>query len=94
MRSDKTRNFENLSNSLNETYLFSETELDRLFRTDSFNTSGRKNNELKKNLLENDFLELHGPKMLSRRKIQRNSSLIQEIFSDCDFRLLSLGDLI
>ncbi|XP_033217112.1 protein phosphatase 1 regulatory subunit 36-like isoform X2 [Belonocnema kinseyi] len=71
-----------------------EIELQRLFRTDAYNTAGRKNPGFYKNIQENEILELHGPKMLPRRKLLRNSPLpYQVVYTECDFRLLALDVL-
>lgn len=71
---------------------FSEIELHRLFRNDSYNIAERKNPELMKNIKDNERVELHGPKMRKRRKLLRNSSLPYQLLnSECDFRLLALG---
>ena len=73
--------------------LFSEIELYRLFRTDAYNTAERKNPDFHKNMQENEIIQLHGPKMLPRRKLLRNSPLpYQLVYTECDFRLLALGD--
>lgn len=70
-----------------------EIELHRLFRTDSYNTAERRNSELMKNIQESERIELHGPKMRARRKLLRNSSLPYQLLnSDCDYRLLALGN--
>ncbi|XP_043484768.1 uncharacterized protein LOC122512766 isoform X2 [Leptopilina heterotoma] len=75
-------------------YNLIEIELHRMFRTDSYNTAERRNSELMKNIKESERIELHGPKMRSRRKLLRNSSLPYQLLnSDCDYRLLALDSL-
>lgn len=52
----------------------------------------RSTSQLMQEMLSNDIEILHGQKLQVRRKLLRNSPLIQElIYSDCDYRLLALG---
>ncbi|XP_003705246.3 protein phosphatase 1 regulatory subunit 36 [Megachile rotundata] len=71
-----------------------EIELHRLFRTKSYNMAERQssNQSMQKMLME-DIEILQGRKLQVKRKLLRNSPLIQElIYSNCDYRLLALGD--
>lgn len=44
-------------------------------------------------MLESDIFVLHGPQIQSKRKLLRNSPLIEElIYSECNFQVLSLGN--
>ncbi|XP_029042048.2 LOW QUALITY PROTEIN: uncharacterized protein LOC114875665, partial [Osmia bicornis bicornis] len=70
-----------------------EIELHRLFRTKAYNMAERRStSQIMQEMLSNDIEILHGPKLQVKRKLLRNSPLIQElIYSDCDYRLLALG---
>ncbi|CAK9807999.1 Protein phosphatase 1 regulatory subunit 36 [Anthophora plagiata] len=70
-----------------------EVELHRLFRTDGYNMAKRLHaSHIVQDMLINDILVLQGHMDQEKRKLLRNSPLIQDlIYSDCDYRLLSLG---
>ncbi|XP_076165484.1 protein phosphatase 1 regulatory subunit 36 isoform X1 [Ptiloglossa arizonensis] len=70
-----------------------EIELHRLFRTDSYNIAERRSSsQIMQDILTDDIKILYGHKLQEKRKLLRNSPLIEElIFSNCDYRLLSLG---
>ncbi|XP_008555279.1 uncharacterized protein LOC103576717 [Microplitis demolitor] len=68
-------------------------ELNRLLRTEVYNSADRKTGrETDTELDEEEKLILHGPKMLPRRKLLINSPLAYQLLNElCDFRLVSLG---
>ncbi|XP_054010942.1 uncharacterized protein LOC128893760 [Hylaeus anthracinus] len=70
-----------------------EIELHRLFRTEAYNIAERRSaSQIIQDMLIDDIKVLHGHKIQEKRKLLRNSPLIQElIYSNCDYRLLSLG---
>ncbi|KAL7301288.1 hypothetical protein TKK_0006027 [Trichogramma kaykai] len=73
-----------------------ELELDRLFRTEAFNSAKRRferSGEAKELLVPVDEQWiLYGPKLPQRQKILRNSPMPWELLNtDCDHRFLSLG---
>lgn len=72
---------------------FAELELHRLFRTEAYNTAQRQSgSRLIQDMLEDDIRILHGPTMALKSRLLRNSPLPHELmYTDCDFRLLSLG---
>lgn len=68
-------------------------ELHRLFRTETYNIAERRSHIIQ-DMLPNDIQVLQGHKIQVKRKLLRNSPLIQGlIYSDSDYRLLSLGIL-
>ncbi|KAF7379811.1 hypothetical protein HZH68_016759 [Vespula germanica] len=68
-----------------------ESELHRLLRTEVYNTAERRSGYTIKDMLESDIFVLHGPQIQSKRKLLRNSPLIEElIYSECNFQVLSL----
>ncbi|XP_071868504.1 protein phosphatase 1 regulatory subunit 36 isoform X1 [Bombus fervidus] len=68
-----------------------EIELHRLFRTETYNIAERRSHIIQ-DMLPNDIQVLQGHKIQVKRKLLRNSPLIQGlIYSDSDYRLLSLG---
>lgn len=72
---------------------FAELELHRLLRTAAYNTAQRQSgSRLIQDMLEDDICILHGPTMALKSRLLRNSPLPHELmYTDCDFRLLSLG---
>ncbi|XP_020285660.1 protein phosphatase 1 regulatory subunit 36-like isoform X2 [Pseudomyrmex gracilis] len=74
-------------------YNLIELEVHRLFRTEAYNTAQRQSgSQIIQDMLEDDIRVLHGPKMTLKSRLLRNSPLPQElIYSDCDYRFLSLG---
>ncbi|CAL7950034.1 unnamed protein product [Xylocopa violacea] len=69
-----------------------EIELHRLFRTEAYNISERHSMGHIQHMLSDDIQVLQGIKRQEKRKLLRNSPLIEDlIYSDCDYRLLSLG---
>ncbi|CAD1473658.1 unnamed protein product, partial [Heterotrigona itama] len=70
-----------------------EIELHRLFRTETYNIAEKRNiSHTIQDMLPDDIQVLQGHKIQEKRKLLRNSPLIQElIYSDSDYRLLSLG---
>ncbi|KAK1132946.1 hypothetical protein K0M31_014313 [Melipona bicolor] len=70
-----------------------EIELHRLFRTETYNMAEKRNiSHTIQDMLPDDIQVLQGHKIQEKRKLLRNSPLIQElIYSDSDYRLLSLG---
>ena len=63
----------------------------RLFRTETYNIAERRSHIIQ-DMLPNDIQVLQGHKIQVKRKLLRNSPLIQGlIYSDSDYRLLSLG---
>ncbi|XP_019883317.2 uncharacterized protein LOC105252068 [Camponotus floridanus] len=74
-------------------YNLIELELHRLLRTEAYNTAQRQSGSLLiQDMLEDDICILHGPAMALKSRLLRNSPLPHElIYTDCDFRLLSLG---
>ncbi|XP_043793017.1 uncharacterized protein LOC122715149 [Apis laboriosa] len=70
-----------------------EIELHRLFRTETYNIAERRSiSHTIQDMLYDDIIILQGHKIQEKRKLLRNSPLIQElIYSDYDYRLLSLG---
>ncbi|XP_043255732.1 uncharacterized protein LOC122399249 [Colletes gigas] len=70
-----------------------EIELHRLFRTEAYNIAQRRSaSQIIQDMLADDIKVLHGHEIQEKRKLLRNSPLIQElIYSNCDYRLLSLG---
>ncbi|XP_067205540.1 protein phosphatase 1 regulatory subunit 36-like isoform X2 [Linepithema humile] len=74
-------------------YNLIELELHRLLRTEAYNTAQRQSSsQIIQDMLEDDIRILHGPKMALKSKLLRNSPLPHELmYSDCDYRLLSLG---
>ncbi|XP_076299723.1 protein phosphatase 1 regulatory subunit 36 isoform X1 [Lasioglossum baleicum] len=70
-----------------------EIELHRLFRSEAYNMATRRTpSHLVPNMLEDDTAVLQGSKIQEKRKLLRNSPVIEELtYSNCDFRLLSLG---
>lgn len=81
--------------SIQKKIFFLEIELHRLFRTDSYNIAERRSSsQIMQDILTDDIKILYGHKLQEKRKLLRNSPLIEElIFSNCDYRLLSLGVL-
>ena len=65
----------------------------RLFRTETYNIAEKRNiSPTIQDMLPDDIQVLQGHKIQEKRKLLRNSPLIQElIYSDSDYRLLSLG---
>lgn len=65
----------------------------RLFRTETYNIAERRSiTHTIQDMLYDDIIILQGHKIQKKRKLLRNSPLIQElIYSDYDYRLLSLG---
>lgn len=65
----------------------------RLFRTETYNIAERRSiSHTIQDMLYDDIIILQGHKIQEKRKLLRNSPLIQElIYSDYDYRLLSLG---
>lgn len=65
----------------------------RLFRTETYNIAERRSiTHTIQDMLYDDIIILKGHKIQEKRKLLRNSPLIQElIYSDYDYRLLSLG---
>ncbi|KAG7202655.1 hypothetical protein KM043_009830 [Ampulex compressa] len=74
-------------------YHLIEVELHRLLRTEAYNTVGREaGNNVKQNMLDDDIRILQGTRKTLKRKLLKNSPLIQElVYSDCDYRVLALG---
>ncbi|KAF3427651.1 hypothetical protein E2986_08396 [Frieseomelitta varia] len=70
-----------------------EIELHRLFRTETYNIAEKRNiSPTIQDMLPDDIQVLQGHKIQEKKKLLRNSPLIQElIYSDSDYRLLSLG---
>ncbi|XP_076234535.1 protein phosphatase 1 regulatory subunit 36 isoform X2 [Calliopsis andreniformis] len=70
-----------------------EIELHRLLRTDAYNMAQRRStSQIVQDMLTDDIEVLQGRKIQEKRKLLRNSALIQElIYSNSDYRLLSLG---
>ncbi|KAI4477905.1 hypothetical protein M0804_012385 [Polistes exclamans] len=69
-----------------------ESELHRLLRTEVYNTAERRTGYTIKDMLESDIFVLHGPRIQSKRKLLKNSPLIEDlIYSECNFKVLSLG---
>lgn len=76
-------------------FLFSvELELHRLFRTDAYNTAQRQSgSKLIQDMLEDDIRVLHGTEKTLKSRLLRNSVLPHKLmYTDCDYRLLSLGN--
>ncbi|OAD60420.1 Protein phosphatase 1 regulatory subunit 36 [Eufriesea mexicana] len=68
-----------------------EIELHRLFRTETYNIAERQSYTIQ-DMLFDDIQVLQGHKIQEKRKLLRNSPLIQElIYSNYDYRLLTLG---
>ncbi|XP_029661083.1 uncharacterized protein LOC115234272 [Formica exsecta] len=77
-------------------YNLIELELHRLLRTEAYNTAQRQSgSRLIQDMLEDDIRILHGSyKIALKSRLLRNSPLPHElIYTDCDYRLLSLGIL-
>ncbi|CAL1675201.1 unnamed protein product [Lasius platythorax] len=74
-------------------YNLIELELHRLLRTEAYNIAQRQSgSRLIRDMLEDDIRILHGPKMALKSRLLRNSPLPHELmYTDCDYRLLSLG---
>lgn len=76
-------------------YIFlAELELHRLLRTEAYNTAQRQSgSRLIQDMLEDDIRILHGSyKIALKSRLLRNSPLPHELmYTDCDYRLLSLG---
>lgn len=73
---------------------FAELELHRLLRTEAYNTAQRQSgSRLIQDMLEDDIRILHGSyKIALKSRLLRNSPLPHELmYTDCDYRLLSLG---
>ncbi|XP_017891799.1 uncharacterized protein LOC108632015 [Ceratina calcarata] len=70
-----------------------EIELHRLFRTEAYNMAERRSiAHVVQDMLDDDIRVLQGQKMQEKRRLLRNSPLIQDlIYSNCDHRLLALG---
>lgn len=68
----------------------------RLFRTETYNIAEKRNiSHTIQDMLPDDIQVLQGHKIQEKRKLLKNSPLIQElIYSDYDYRLLSLGVFI
>lgn len=67
-----------------------------MLRTEAYNTAQRQSGSpIIRQMLEDDIRILHGPTVALKRKLLRNSSLpYQLIYSDCDYRLLSFGNIV
>ncbi|XP_029174146.1 uncharacterized protein LOC114942853 [Nylanderia fulva] len=74
-------------------YNLIELELHRLLRTEAYNIAQRQSgSRLILDMLHDDIHILHGPKMALKSRLLRNSPLPHELmYTDCDYRLLSLG---
>lgn len=73
---------------------FTELELHRLLRTEAYNTAQRQSgSRLIQDMLEDDIRILHGSyKIALKSRLLRNSPLPHELmYTDCDYRLLTLG---
>ncbi|XP_076667023.1 uncharacterized protein LOC143368324 isoform X3 [Andrena cerasifolii] len=70
-----------------------EIELHRLFRTDAYNMAKRQStSQVVQDMLTDDIEVLQGREVQEKRKLLRNSPIIEElIYSNTDYRLLSLG---
>ncbi|XP_050460440.1 uncharacterized protein LOC126856195 isoform X1 [Cataglyphis hispanica] len=77
-------------------YNLIELELHRLLRTQAYNTAQRQSgSRLIQDMLKDDIRILHGSyKIALKSRLLRNSPLPHELmYTDCDYRLLSLGIL-
>ncbi|KAL6432497.1 hypothetical protein ACFW04_006821 [Cataglyphis niger] len=77
-------------------YNLIELELHRLLRTEAYNTAQRQSgSRLIQDMLEDDIRILHGShKIALKSRLLRNSPLPYELmYTDCDYRLLTLGIL-
>ncbi|XP_011348024.1 uncharacterized protein LOC105285481 isoform X3 [Ooceraea biroi] len=80
-------------------YTLIELELHRLLRTEAYNTAQRQSgSRVIQDMLEDDIRILHGREAMKqtlKSRLLKNSPLSHElVYSDCDYRLLLLGNTI